>query len=126
MSNNVHDDLPSYMVCGCQCGCPPKNLSHPRQIQSPKAEPEPIRSIKLLDEPKQTFRPLYEEILTYVAQQQNLSSKIIYLSEAKKTSPYYVNMPAFVINEQVLLQGNKWTLEDVKILLQKHGYTIHS
>ncbi len=106
-----------YPACACQCGCPPEEAAKPREFQQSVTK-EPIRSIKVLDNTEQTNRQLYLNVLQAV-QQLNLSPVIQYLSEAKQTSSYFVDLPALLIDERIVSYGKICTVEDIKTLLQK-------
>ena len=106
-----------YNFCGCQCGCPPDQPVRPRDFRCEQVK-EPVRSVKVLDTAEQTSRELYENVLKAV-QQLELSPEIFYVTEPKKTSPYYVDLPAIIKDERAVSQGKLCTVEEIKALLLK-------
>lgn len=113
-SQTTHSDYP---VCACQCGCPPEQSCQPRTFSCPVSK-EPVRSIKVLDEASQANHAWHLSVLE-VIQQLGLSPEVRYVSEPKKTSPYYVDFPALVINEQVVTAGKLLTSEELKETLAR-------
>lgn len=106
-----------YIFCGCQCGCPPDQPARPRAF-SCAAEKESIRTIKVLDTENQASRQLYHNVLDAAAQL-GFSPEISYITEPKKTSPYYADLPAIVKDERVISQGVLCTVAEITELLQK-------
>ena len=117
MPSDTEKETTYYPACSCQCGCPPDQPAKAREFHC-TVQKEPIRSIKVLDEENQSSRDLYEAVLKTV-QHLGISPEIIYLSEPKKTSPYYVDLPAIVVNERVMAQGSCFSTSEIETLLQK-------
>ncbi len=106
-----------YNFCGCQCGCPPDQPAKPRAFSCTAAK-EPVRTIKVLDTEDQANRQLYQNVLEAV-QHLGLSPEISYVTEPKKTSPYYVDLPAVIKDERAISQDRICTVAELEELLQK-------
>ncbi len=117
MSYQLPEGEKKYNFCGCQCGCPPETPAKPREFTCTAAK-EPVRTIKVLDAEDAANRQLYQNVLEAV-QLLGLSPEISYVTEPKKTSPYYVDLPAVIKNERAISQGRICTVDELKELLQK-------
>ena len=117
MSYQLPEGEKKYNFCGCQCGCPPETPAKPREFTCAAAK-EPVRTIKVLDTEDATNRQLYQNVLEAV-QLLGLSPEISYVTEPKKTSPYYTALPAVIKDERAIAQGRICTVDELKELLQK-------
>ena len=117
MSYQLPEGEKKYNFCGCQCGCPPETPAKPREFTCAAAK-EPVRTIKVLDTEDATNRQLYQNVLEAV-QLLGLSPEISYVTEPKKTSPYYTDLPAVIKDERAIAQGRICTVDELKELLQK-------
>ncbi len=106
-----------YPACSCQCGCPPDEPAKPKSFQIITAN-EPIRTIKVLDKEDQSNRQMYQNVLEAI-QHLGLSPAISYWSDPKQTSPYYVDLPALVVDERAVTYGKLCTVDEIETLLQK-------
>ena len=104
-----------YNFCGCQCGCPPETPAKPREFSCAAAK-EPVRTIKVLDTDEAAYRQLYQNVLEAV-QLLGLSPEILYITEPKKTSPYYADLPAIIKDERAVAQGKLCSVDEIKALL---------
>ncbi|MBE6113328.1 MAG: hypothetical protein E7195_10030 [Peptococcaceae bacterium] len=117
MSYQLPEGEKKYNFCGCQCGCPPETPAKPREFTCAAAK-EPVRTIKVLDTEDATNRQLYQNVLEAV-QLLGLSPEMMYITEPKKTSPYYTDLPAVIKDERAIAQGRICTVDELKELLQK-------
>ena len=117
MSYQLPEGEKKYNFCGCQCGCPPETPAKPREFTCAAAK-EPVRTIKVLDSEDATNRQLYQNVLEAV-QLLGLSPEISYVTEPKKTSPYYTDLPAVIKDERAIAQGRICTVAELEELLQK-------
>ncbi|MBR5320149.1 MAG: hypothetical protein IKU46_11255 [Peptococcaceae bacterium] len=115
MSYQLPEGEKKYNFCGCQCGCPPETPAKPREF-SCSATKEPVRTIKVLDTEDAANRQLYQNVLEAV-QHLGLSPEILYVTEPKKTSPYYTDLPAIIKDERAVSQGKLCTVEEIKAML---------
>ena len=115
MSYQLPEGEKKYNFCGCQCGCPPETPAKPREFCCSAAK-EPVRTIKVLDTGDAANRALYQNVLEAV-QMLGLSPEILYITEPKKTSPYYVDLPAIIKDERAVSQGKLCSVEEIKAML---------
>lgn len=115
MSYQLPEGEKKYNFCGCQCGCPPETPAKPRAFSCSAAK-EPVRTIKVLDTEDAANRQLYQNVLEAV-QVLGLSPEILYITEPKKTSPYYADLPAIIKDERAVSQGKLCSVDEIKALL---------
>jgi hypothetical protein len=115
MSYQLPESEKKYNFCGCQCGCPPETPAKPRAFSCDTAK-EPARTIKVLDTEDAANRQLYQNVLEAV-QVLGLSPEILYITEPKKTSPYYADLPAIIKDERAVSQGKLCSVDEIKAML---------
>ena len=115
MSYQLPEGEKKYNFCGCQCGCPPETPAKPREFQCSEQK-EPVRTIKVLDTEDAVNGALYQNVLEAV-QMLGLSPEILYITEPKKTSPYYADLPAIIKDERAVSQGKLCSVEEIKAML---------